>query len=45
MRILLLALAAALGMTACAPAQEPANRAEIEQIVRDYILTNPEIIQ
>jgi protein-disulfide isomerase len=45
MRILLLALAAAFGMTACAPAQEPANRDEIEQIVRDYILTNPEIIE
>ncbi len=45
MRTSLLALAVTLGMTACAPAQEPANRAEIEQIVRDYILQNPEIIE
>lgn len=45
MRTLLLALAVTLGMTACAPAQEPADRAEIEQIVRDYILQNPEIIE
>ena len=45
MRTLLLALAVTLGMTACAPAQDPADRAEIEQIVREYILQNPEIIE
>lgn len=47
MRTLLLALTASLGLTACAPADDatPASRAEIEQIVRSYILENPEIIE
>jgi len=46
MRTILLAVSFALGITACAPAQDaPANREEIEQIVRAYILENPEIIE
>ena len=39
--------ALSLGLSACAQAgpNEPANKAEIEEIVRAYILENPEIIR
>ena len=46
MRTLLLAFTAMAGMAACAPAQDSSmDRAEIEEIVREYILENPEIIE
>ena len=41
------ALAASLGLTACAPADEPQelDREAIEQIVRAYLVENPEVIE
>ncbi|OAB60074.1 hypothetical protein AY599_20545 [Leptolyngbya valderiana BDU 20041] len=52
MRRLFTALAAAFALTACsgaddasAQAGEPRDRAEIEEIVRSYILENPEVIE
>jgi len=46
MRTLLLAFTAMAGIAACAPAQDAnIDRTEIEGIVREYILENPEIIE
>lgn len=44
------ALAASFGLTACAPADEPRaedslDREAIEQIVRTYLLENPEVVE
>ncbi|MBZ6379156.1 hypothetical protein B5C34_09190 [Pacificimonas flava] len=42
--ILLLSALGIEGAAAQTPAEDPRSRAEIEQIVRDYILANPDII-